>query len=195
MTEKSGLQNQIERIGEIVEQLESADPIARAVWKELLESLMALHGAALERILEIASEAGEAGEQIIHRCGRDDLVSSLLLLYGLHPENLHSRVRHALEKSQKYLNSHGATAELVSINDGAVSLRLQVKGTGCGSSVATVKATLEAAIQNAAPDATSIVVEESGASLLGSGFVSLAQLESGQALATSSAAQSQRSGD
>ncbi len=79
MAQDTALQKQIQRIGEMVEQLEStADPNARAMAKELLESLMALHGAAFERILEFASEAGEAGDAIIRKCGRDELVSSLL---------------------------------------------------------------------------------------------------------------------
>src|ERR1700687_5158545 len=91
MAQDTALLKRIQRIGEVVEQIESSgDPNARAVAKELLESLMALHGAALERILELASEAGEAGETIIRKCGRDELVSSLLLLYGLHPEDLRS---------------------------------------------------------------------------------------------------------
>jgi Fe-S cluster biogenesis protein NfuA len=191
------LQKRMQRIGEMVEQLESAvDPNSRAMARELLESLMALHGAALERILELASEAGEAGESIIRRCGRDELVSSLLLLYGLHPEDLRTRVTRALEKSKGYLESHAASAELVSIDgEGAVRLRLQVKSNGCGSTAAAVKSTLEAAIQDAAPDASSIVVEETGAGLTRSGFVSLAQLESGQAMAALSVAHTQRSGD
>ena len=71
MAQDKELQKRMQRIGEMVEQLESAaDPNARAMAKELLESLMALHGAALERILELASEAGEAGETIIRKCGR-----------------------------------------------------------------------------------------------------------------------------
>src|SRR6202451_1513567 len=90
------LHKRIQRIGEMVEQLESAaDPNARAMAKELLESLMALHGAALERILQLASDAGEPGEAIIRKCGRDDLVGGVLLLYGLHPENLRTRVTRA----------------------------------------------------------------------------------------------------
>ncbi len=102
----------------------------------------------------------------------------------------------ALEKSRAFLESHAANAELVSIrDDGTVTLRLQVKSNGCGSSAASVKSTLEAAIQNAAPDATSIVVEETGAALTRSGFVSVAQLESGQAMAALSVARAQRSGD
>jgi Fe-S cluster biogenesis protein NfuA len=199
MAEAKELQKRMQRIGEVVEQLEStADPNARAMAKELLESLMALHGAALERILELASEAGGAGETIIRKCGRDELVSSLLLLYGLHPEDLRTRVTRALEKSKGYLESHAGSAELVSIGeDGTVTVRLAVMANGCGSTAATVKATLEAAIQDAAPDATSIVVEETGAGLTRSGFVSVAQLESGQAMAALSVTrtQTQRSGD
>lgn len=197
MAQDTALQKQIQRIGEMVEQLEAtADPHARAMAKELVESLMALHGAALERILEFASAAGEAGDAIVRKCGRDELVSSLLVLYGLHPEDLRSRVTSALEKSRAFLESHAANVELVSIrDDGTVTLRLQVKSNGCGSSAASVKSTLEAAIQNAAPDATSIIVEETGAALTRSGFVSVAQLESGQAMAALSVARAQRSGD
>jgi len=195
MAEDTALQKRIQRIGQIVEQLEaSADPNARAMAKELLESLMALHGAALERILELASEAGEAGGAIIRKCGRDELVSSVLLLYGLHPEDLRTRVTRALEKSRSNFEAHGASAELVSINeDGAVRLRLQVHGFG--SSASSVKSTLEAVIQDAAPDATSIVVEEADAVLTRSGFVSLAQLQSGQAMADLSVARVQRGED
>jgi Fe-S cluster biogenesis protein NfuA len=197
MAQDKELQKRMQRIGEMVEQLESAaDPNSRAMAKELLESLMALHGAALERILELASEAGEAGETIIRKCGRDDLVSSLLLLYGLHPEDLRTRVNRALEKSRSYLESHAASAELLSINeDGAVTLRLQIKSSACGSTAATVKSTLEATVQDAAPDATSIVVEEAGVELRRSGFVSVAQLESGQAMAALSVGRTLRGGD
>jgi Fe-S cluster biogenesis protein NfuA len=183
MAEDTALQNQMKRIGEVVGQLEAnADPNARALAKELLESLMAFHGAALERILEIASQAGEAGETIIRKCGHDELVSGALLLYGLHPEDLRSRVIGAMEKSRPYLESNAARAELVSISeDGAVTLRLHLKPNSCGSTAALVKSNLEAAVLNAAPDATSIIVEGRGASSTGAGFVSVAQLISSKA--------------
>ena len=197
MAQSTALHKQIRRIGEIVEQLEStADPNARAMAKELLESLMALHGAALERILELAAGTGEAGEAIIRKCGSDELVSSLLLLYGLHPDDLRTRVTRALEKSQSKVESHGGSAELISINqDGVVTLRLNLKSSGCGSSASSVKSMLEAAVQDAAPDATSIVVEETSAALTRSGFVPLRQLESGQAMAALFVGRVQRNGD
>ncbi|MGA2421885.1 MAG: NifU family protein [Candidatus Acidiferrum sp.] len=198
MARDTAFQKQVQRIGEIVEQLESsADPGARAMAKELLESLLALHGAGLERILELTAETGESGTAIIAKCGHDELVSSLLLLYGLHPDDLRTRVTRAFEKSRRQIESHGGTAELVSVSDdGAVRLRLEVKSGGCGSSASSLKSALEAAIQDAAPDATSIVVEEVGGSPTRSGFVSLAQLESGQAVAALSISRTaQRSGD
>lgn len=184
MAEDTALQKQMKRIGEVVGQLEAnADPNARALAKELLESLMAFHGAALERVLEIVSESGEPGETIIRKCGRDELVSSALLLYGLHPEDLRTRVTRALEQSRPNLESHGARAELVSITeDGAVTLRLHLKPNGCGSTAASVKSHLEAAILNAAPDASSIGIEETGASSTGAGFVSVAQLIGSKAI-------------
>jgi Fe-S cluster biogenesis protein NfuA len=138
----------------------------------------------LERILDLVAEAGETGEKIIRKCGRDEVVSGLLLLYGLHPEDLHSRVMYALAKTQPFLQSHSASAELVSIDDrGKVSVRVHLKVGGCGSTAATVKSTLESAIQDAAPDATSIVVEDPAAALKQTGFVSLAQLQSSGAVA------------
>jgi Fe-S cluster biogenesis protein NfuA len=194
----TALQKRMRRIGEIVEQLESAaDPNMRAIARELLESLMALHGAGIERILEIAANSGEAGESVIRNCGRDELVSSLLLLYGLHPENLSARVTRALEKLRSSLEPHSAKVELVSISDdGAVRVRLDLKPNGgCGSTAATLKSSVEAALQDAAPDATSIVVEETGASLTGSGFVSIGQLANGQSMAAAFVARIERSGD
>jgi len=195
MAKDRTFQTQVQRIGEIVEQLESsADPRTRATGKELLECVMALHGAALERILELATAAGETGEALIRKCGRDEVVSSVLLLYGLHPESLRTRVTAALEKSRKLLEPHGANAELVSVEEDArVTVRLEVKSNGCGA--ASLKSTLEAALYDAAPDAASIVVQEYGASLARSGFVSVSQLETSKPIAASFAGQLQRSAD
>lgn len=177
-SETATVQRQIQKVAELVERLESStDPNVRAMARELLESLMSFHGAALERILEFAANSGEAGEVIIQKCGSDELVSSLLLLYGLHPQDLQTRVTRALEKSRKLLEGHSAAAEIVSVGeDGAVIVQLCVKASGCGSSAASVKSTLEAAIQDAAPDAPSIIVEMIESGLSKSGFVSLEQL-------------------
>lgn len=177
MAERIAIENQLARIGEIVEFLElSADPNARMIGKELLECVMTMHSSAIERILELITEAGEPGEAIIRKCGRDEAVSGLLLLYGLHPESMSTRVMRALQNSHKLLDRHDATAELVSITeDGAVTVRLEVKSRGCGA--ASLPDELKASIQDAAPDASAIFLEEYGASVNGAGFVPVAQLE------------------
>ncbi len=52
----------MQRIGELVQEIESiGDPAARAAAKDLVQSLMDLHGAALEKALEIVAGAGEPG--------------------------------------------------------------------------------------------------------------------------------------
>jgi Fe-S cluster biogenesis protein NfuA len=180
MEQDTALQNRMQRMGDLIGQIEAtADPNTRALARDLLKSLMAIHGAALERILEIAAEAGEAGQAMIRKCGRDEVVGNLLLLYGLNPEDLHSRVTAALEKSRCYLESHAAKVDLVSAgDDGTITLRLHITTRGCGSASASasVKSTLEAALLNAVPDATSIVVEETRAAEPTLGFVPIGQL-------------------
>ncbi|HTZ47868.1 MAG TPA: hypothetical protein VMH20_09770 [Verrucomicrobiae bacterium] len=197
MAQDTELHTKIQRIATVVEQLEaSSDPHSRSLAKELLESLMALHGAGLERILDFAKNAGDAGLQLVAQCGRDDLVSSLLLLYGLHPDDLSTRVHRALQNNRTFLESHGAHAEIVSISDeGAIHVRLHQKATGgCGSSTAA-RSTLQAALQDAAPDATSLTIEEHG--LPPNGFVPIAQLQTTHphAAVQSHPATAHRSGD
>lgn len=195
MATDKDLQQRVHKIGEIVERFESmADPNARANVQELLESLMALHGAGLERILEIATEAGAAGEIVLRNCAHDELVGSLLLLYGLHPDDLRTRVTRALEKFRNKLERQSASAELVSATeDGVVTVLLRMKSAGCGSSAA-IKASLEAILQNAAPDAASILVESVETDLIRSAFVSVAELQSSQSLPSLSARRVERSG-
>ena len=68
----------------------------RAAAKELVQLLMDLHGSGLERILEIVFQSGESGRRIIDELGEDPLVSGLLILYGLHPDDLQTRVERKL---------------------------------------------------------------------------------------------------
>lgn len=197
MAHDTDLQKKMQRVGDMVERLESAaDPSVRAMARELVESLMALHGAGLERILELIADSGESGEAIIRKCGHDELVSSLLLLYGLHPDSMQTRVERAIEKTRPFLQSHSASAELVSIGgDGKVSVRVHLKAGGCGSTAATVKATLESAVQDAAPDAMAIVVEDPAEALSQTGFVSLAQLQNSGPVAALSSGRAEGSAD
>lgn len=159
-TRRAELENRIGRIDEMVQRLdEVADPVTRATATELVQSLMALHGAALERIVEVIEGSGDRGAELLDQLGHDELVRSVLVLYELHPQDVETRVKEALEKSRPYLRSHGGNVELVGIDEGdAVRLRMQGSCHGCPSSAMTLKMAIEDAIREAAPEVTSIVV-------------------------------------
>ena len=178
MSEHKDVQRRIESIEGLVREIEKvSDPAVQSLSKQLVQSLMDLHGMGLERMLEITHHSGTSGQKIIDEMGRDELVSSLLLLYGLHPLDMESRVVQALEKSRPYLKSHGGNVELVSVSEsGAVTLKLQGSCHSCPSSAVTLQSTVEQAIYDAAPDVTSIVVEGIVAAPVKGGFVPLANL-------------------
>jgi Fe-S cluster biogenesis protein NfuA len=166
----------IQRIGGLVQEIESiADPAIRGATKDLVQLLMDLHGAAIEKALEIVSGAGEAGTNIIDRLGRDPLVSAVLVLYGLHPEGMEGRVARALDRIRPQLRKQGCEVELMSVDDCAIRLRVETGSHTCGSTAKTLQSLLEESMYDAAPDLTSLVIEgfeEKPAS----GFIALEQL-------------------
>ncbi len=169
----------MQRIEELVHQIETvADPNARTVAVELMQSLMELHSAGLERIMETVAQAGETGYNIIDDLGSDDLVGGLLLLYGLHPVAFETRIRQALDKVRPFLHSHGGNVELLGVDEGVVRLQMQGSCSGCPSSAMTLKTSIEEAIYEAAPDTAEIVVveESKGQQVPPSGFVSIENL-------------------
>ena len=149
-----------QRIEGLVARIESeGDPKARAYALDLAQSLMELHGAGLGRLMEIVAGAGASGYALMDDFADDALVASLLLLYGLHPHALQTRVMVALEKTRPFLRSHGGDVELLGVTDGVVSLRLAGSCRTCPSSTMTLKLAIEQAIYEAAPDVTEIVTE------------------------------------
>lgn len=160
MADEKEFQKRVQKIGTLVHELETiADPASRAAAKELVQLLMDLHGTGLERILELVFESGDSGPTIIDEMGQDPLVSSLLILYGLHPDELQTRVERRLGQIASKLHKLGAEAKLVSISGGDVRVRIRMEGHACGSTGRTVQSTVEEELYEAAPDMTSLVVD------------------------------------
>jgi Fe-S cluster biogenesis protein NfuA len=167
-------QQLIQRIDELVRQLETvSDPHVQGLAVELLQSLMELNGAGIERMLELTAETGAAGHALIEDFGRDEMVRGLLLLYGLHPVALETRVLEALDKVRPYLHSHGSNVDLLGIEEGVVRLRFEGSGKSCPSTATTLKLAVEEAIYEAAPDVTEIEAEGVLAAPASSGLVTL----------------------
>jgi len=170
--EEKDFQQRLQRIGGLLRDLEAvADPASRTAAKELVQLLMDLHGSCLERILEVIFQAGDAGTALIDHLGRDPLVSSLLVLYGIHPDDLETRVRRKLEQIQPRVRKMGAQAALVRVDGGNIRLQLKMEGHSCGSTARTLQNLVEEAMYEAAPDLTSVVVE--GTESSSPGFVGL----------------------
>jgi hypothetical protein len=157
MIEEDKLKHRMQRIADLVRQLDSeADPGIKSRSRELIESVMDLHGEALERVVQRLQGLGAAGQAILDSLAADPVVASVLLLYGLHPLDFDTRVRRAIEKVRPTLRSYGTDAELTSLSGGAV--RVRVRGVDHAFTARTVKSAIEEEIYAAAPDAVSLVL-------------------------------------
>jgi hypothetical protein len=161
-------QEKMRRLGALVGELDQLPAGgSKVATRELVQLLMEVHGVALERILELVKESG-AGEAIIHRFGDDPIARNLLLLYGLHPDNLETRVIKALDALKGPLRKLDCEVKLISIQEGAVQVRLY------GRARKDLRSIVEGGLYDLAPDLTSLTVlgfeDES------SGFVPLESL-------------------
>jgi Fe-S cluster biogenesis protein NfuA len=163
--EKREFRVHTERVEKLVSRLDGCgDPELRAIALELVQSVVELHGAALERMLESIAQT-PAGEHALEKAVEDDLIASMLLLHGLHPDPIEIRVQRALEKVRPYLHSHGGDVEFIGVKEGVVRITLLGSCGSCPSSSVTLKSAVEDALYEAAPDITEIIAEASAAEL------------------------------
>src|ERR1700750_1273052 len=154
---------QSERIEKLVGKLDKAgDPEVRAAALELVQSVIELHGAALQRLIDKCLDTAE-GERVLSEALKDHLVASMFLLHSLHPDDIETRVVRGLETVRPYLHSHGGDCELISVRGGVVQLRLHGSCGSCPSSSLTLKNAVEEALFDAAPDIVEIIAENAAA--------------------------------
>ena len=150
-----------DRIGTLLDALGAGGAVARGRAEDLVREVADLYGAGLERLLEILKDRGVLDPATMQALTADELVSAVLLIHGLHPQDLQTRVAAALDSVRPYLGSHGGNVELLEINDdGVVRLRLLGTCQGCPSSSVTLKYAVEDAIEAAAPEVAAIEVVE-----------------------------------
>lgn len=117
-----------------------------------MREVVDLYGEGLARILRMSDA------RAVDRFVRDDLVASLLLVGGLHPDDTETRIRTALDGVRPYLGSHGGDVELVGVENDVVTLRLTGSCQSCPSSSVTLELAVTDAVHAAAPETTSIEV-------------------------------------
>ena len=159
LLDDQGLQERVAKMETLLEEIETlADPNARSKAAEVVGVLLELYGEGLARMMDVVAQ-GEESERIFELFAGDELVSHLLLLHGLHPLDVETRVVRALEEVRPYLQSHGGNVELLGVEGGVARLRLQGSCSGCPSSTMTLKLAIEEAVLKAAPDLERIEAE------------------------------------
>jgi Fe-S cluster biogenesis protein NfuA len=149
--------NRVQHIEVLVQALEAcSNPAAQEGARQLVRALLDLHGAGLARVLHLASQAGEPGREVVARLGQDGLVSSLLVLHGLHPVPLADRVAGALDGVRPHLHGLGGDVELLQVTGEVIRARLR----GDPSAGPALRAAVEEAVLEAAPDVPVVSLEE-----------------------------------
>src|SRR3954471_17530643 len=89
------------------------DPAARDKAGRAIRMVLDFHAAGLAAVVECLGRAGQAGRGVLDALAGDELAGSLLLLHGLHPVDLETRVRRALDEVRPRLRSHGGQVDLL----------------------------------------------------------------------------------
>jgi Fe-S cluster biogenesis protein NfuA/nitrite reductase/ring-hydroxylating ferredoxin subunit len=144
---------QSKRIQELIAQVEALpDDSARRLLHACLQALLSLYGDGLARVLQLAGNAGAVGEHVRTALLQDKLVRGLLLIHGLHPDSLETRLQAALAQVRPYLKSHGGNVELIQLKDEAALLSLQGTCQSCPSSAVTLELAVRNALEEHCPD-------------------------------------------
>jgi Fe-S cluster biogenesis protein NfuA/nitrite reductase/ring-hydroxylating ferredoxin subunit len=141
------------RVQELTAHLEELpDFQARAVADELVSSIIQLYGEGLERIFAALDQPGASAAEVRDGLAADGVVASLMLIHGLYPVDLETRVHEALDSVRPYMESHGGDVELLGVENGVARMRLVGHCDGCPASASTLELAIKRALEEAAPD-------------------------------------------
>ena len=135
-----------------------ADPKARFTATQAVQLLLDLYGEGLARLVGLLQEAG--ADELLETCADDELLSHLLLLHGLHPIPVTTRIERSLAAIGDTLQKQGAEVTFVGIEAGVAQFRLLGRASGC--SVASLQQMVETAVLQAAPDLEGIQLQTPG---------------------------------
>lgn len=160
MSDSRTVEAQQQRIEELIDGLDALDdPRAREPAKELLQVVLELHANGLARLTEIVAAAGEAGESMFEAMAQDPLVSAVLLLHGLHPQDVRTRVARAIDRMRAPLGAQQIQIELIDAADEAVRVRVAGNLQGKHASPSELQREIERTIFEAAPEVMRVDVE------------------------------------
>lgn len=146
------------RIEKLLDEVRAAaGPVTWQRVEELVQRIVGLYGEGLVRVLRHAGDAGALSPELQARLGEDEVVSSLLLLHGIHPLPPEERVRRALDALRR--SPAGADVLLIGIENGAPRVRIASSGTFAPSTQQSLEQAIRRVIAEAAPDLDDAIIE------------------------------------
>ncbi|HEX2675917.1 MAG TPA: hypothetical protein VHM19_04740 [Polyangiales bacterium] len=141
----------MQRLGELIEQAEAdSDQERVAPARELLSATLEVHEHGLRALLDaLRAATGEQAPILLRALAHESSVASLLLLHGLHPDGLATRVERALSLAHASLPGGGATARVETIDAEQVRIRIE----GSEPAGVALRHSVERLVATHAPDA------------------------------------------
>ncbi|MGH8192535.1 MAG: hypothetical protein ACREP2_13950 [Rhodanobacteraceae bacterium] len=137
-----------------------SDPAAQSAARELVQVVINLHRTGLADLLGIVQDAGsQPADTLLPRFTANPAVRGLLLLHDLHPEDLATRARKAIERLRPHLGVEGVRADLAGVEDQVVRISVTAEGQKARRpSAAALRREIENAVLEMIPDATEVVI-------------------------------------
>lgn len=158
LVEQNDVNELVDQLNELVQELEQyPDTELREKALGLVQLILQLHGDALRRILA-TFESLPMKSEIYSRMLRDEVITALLTIHDLMPEELETRTAKAIEELRPFLISQGCDVQLISVENQRASLRLMRSGKGAPP-IAAMKLEIEKVLDVAAPDLLGIHIE------------------------------------
>jgi hypothetical protein len=155
----SDLERQLQHLEAVLGDLEGGtESPLRTKAREVVRAVLDLHAGGLERMMQCIRRFAD-GPAIVSALTRDPLIAGLLLLHDIHPDDLATRVRAAIDALGAALTPQGARVAGVDVAGGTVRVRLERELGRGGPPAAALRSRVEQAIVAAAPDATGIEVD------------------------------------
>ncbi|WP_397448600.1 hypothetical protein [Pseudomonas sp. NA-150] len=170
------LDEQVARLQTLLSALDQlADPAARNAAQELLRVVIRLHSLGLADLLDIVRDTGsQPADTLLPRFTANPRVRGLLLLHDLHPEDLETRARKAVERLHPHLGVKNVRADLIGVEGKVVRIRVSATDpNGVLPTAAVLRQEIEEVLLEMVPDADELVIEGLDTLSAHAGFVPL----------------------
>ena len=134
----------LDRLEELLADVEALDPEVRDRVFELLDGVDAVHRLAVHRLADVL------GAQLADVRREDVAVDWLFEAYGVGVDDVQA-ASDALDAVRPYLHEHGGEVEVLDVSSGVVRVRLLGACSGCTSAAQTLRHGVEEALRENLP--------------------------------------------